>query len=304
VYIAGLYTSNFGRTSNAYRAAPPNAQMLRDQVTHHLESYHYIKKGQFTRKIREDGVKVFLDSGAFSAFTLGHEIDIGEYAEFIAENQDIVIMASVLDAIGDHEATFRNQQDLERRNLPRPVLPCFHFGEPMELAKYYADNYEYITIGGMVPVPNQKLGPWLDELWEYALTDKDGYAKTKVHGFGLTALPLMYRYPWYSVDSSSWVQAAANGLIQLPELLQKIDISARSPRAKDFLRHFSTYPQEARAYIEGLIRYYGLTPEELATDYKPRWALNAFAFDQIGKRMGDDHWRKPFRVKQPVLFAE
>ena len=49
-------------------------------------------------------IKWFLDSGAFSAFTQGAEIDIQEYIEFIKEHKDYLEAYANLDVIGDAEA--------------------------------------------------------------------------------------------------------------------------------------------------------------------------------------------------------
>jgi len=154
----------------------------------------------------------------------------------------------------------------------------------------------------MVPISTPRLEPWLDELWDRVLTDKDGYSRIKVHGFGLTARKLMSKYPWYSVDSSSWVQAAANGSIVLPEYDRAISISSRSPSRKTFGQHFNTMPPTAQAVVVERLAYYGLTLEDVQEEYKPRWALNAFTFDRLGRILGEDHWRKPFKSKQPLLF--
>lgn len=294
LYIAGLYASTFHINSKQYMRCSPNARALRDAVTHKLESYHYIKKGRFVEHLRKDKQKVFLDSGAFSAFTLGSTIDIEEYADYVKGHQDIIKMASVLDAIGDAEGTYHNLHKLEK--LGAETLPCFHFGEPFSLCEYYLRNYEYITIGGMVPVPNGKLRIWLDELWNTVLTDKDGIARRKVHGFGLTARSLVERYPWYSVDSSTWVQAAATGTIVFPELKQPVAISARSPSKKDFAKHYDTLDEQSRAKVDYLLHYYGLTLEEVRDTYHGRWALNCFSFARSGELLGDDHWLKPFRI--------
>lgn len=301
LYIAGIFTSNFQKDGTLYRKATPNAQAHRDNVRFHLESYHYIHKGRYVEHIRKEGLKVFLDSGAFSSFSLGVDVSIEAYAEFVKANQDIIKMASVLDAIGDPVGTFNNQNTLEK--LGAEVLPCFHYGEPLDLCEYYVRNYEYITIGGMVPIPNNKLEIWLDEVWDRVLTDKDGYSRIKIHGFGLTARKLMAKYPWYSVDSSSWVQVAANGGIVIPELPQPIAISDRSPSRKDWMRHYQTLAPVAKARVDDLLTHYGTTAEELATDYKSRWALNAFTYDRLGDILGEDHWRKPFRATQQGLFA-
>ena len=300
LYIAGIYTSNFQKDGNLYRLATPNARAHRDSVRYNLESYHYIHKGRYVEHIRKDGVKVFLDSGAFSSFSLGVSVSIEAYAEFIKANQDIIEMASVLDAIGDPVGTYHNQQTLER--LGAEVLPCFHYGEPLDLCEYYVRNYPYITIGGMVPIPNRKLEGWLDEVWDKVLTDKDGYSRIKIHGFGMTARDLMLKYPWYSVDSSSWVQAAANGNIVLPEFNQPLAISARSPNVKEFMKHYATLPPQSKEYVDQLLQYYGSSAEEMATEYKSRWAFNAFTYDRLGRILGEDHWRRPFRSTQEGLF--
>jgi hypothetical protein len=301
LYIAGLFSSHFQKDGNLYRKCSPNAQLLRDDVKWYLESYHYVSHGRYMERMRQDKVRIFLDSGAFSAFSLGATIDIGAYAEFVREHQDVIEMASVLDAIGDPLGTWNNQKELERRGVE--VLPCFHYGEPWDLCRYYAQHYPYITIGGMVPIPNKKLEGWLDELWGEVLTDKDGYAKVKVHGFGQTARNLIVKYPWYSVDSSSWVQAGANGMMILPEIERSIPVSARSPNTKVFDKHFDSYPVEEQKIILDLLAYYGLSLTEVRDDYPCRWALDAFSFHRLGVNLGEDHWRKPFRNPQPTLLG-
>jgi hypothetical protein len=300
LYIAGIFAAHFHHGGSGYQKTPPNAKLLRDSVKYNLESYHYIKKGNYVRNIKADGARIFLDSGAFSSFSLGVDVNINDYADFIKENKDFIDMASVLDAIGDPVGTFHNQNTLEKLGVE--VLPCFHYGEPWDLCEYYLNNYEYITIGGMVPIPNQKLEGWLDELWDKVLTDNDGYSRRKVHGFGLTARNLMEKYPWFSCDSSSWIQAASNGSIVLPEYDRAISVSARSPSRKNFGQHFNTMPKIAQDNVVALLEYYGLSLPEVQDTHMPRWALNAFTYDRLGDMLGDDHWRKPFSAAQGVLF--
>lgn len=300
LYIAGLYASHFHLSGNLYNQASDAAKWCRSHIGWNLESYHYIKKGRYVDRLREDGVKIFLDSGAFSAWSLGSEITIEEYAEFLKDNSDIVEMASVLDAIGDPVGTFHNQEKLEKLGVA--VLPCFHFGEPWDLCEYYVRNYDYITIGGMVPIPNQKLEPWLDELWSKVLVDKDGQSRIKIHGFGQTSRKLMQKYPWYSVDSSSWVQAASNGAINLLGIRGPIQISERSPKVKDFGQHYVTLPPAEKAIVDRELAEVGMEAKMCMEDYRNRWALNAYTFHHLGEVLGDDHWRKPFKAAQPLLF--
>ncbi len=275
LYNAGIYTSNFNLKGKVYSKLDDTEKYMRRCNQHFLESYHYIHRDSQVKKIRAEGVKVFLDSGAFSAFTQGVEIDIGKYCDYIHANEDIILFPSVLDAIGDADGTWRNQDEMERRGT-RP-LPCYHYGEPTEILDYYVSRYEYITIGGMVPISTPQLFTWLDRIWEEHLTNSDGTPKVKVHGFGLTSLPLMKRYPWYSVDSSTWVQWAANGMILAPGRAQ-LDVSNKSSRRKQAGQHLDSLAPMQTKQLEDEIRAFCIDPDRLREYYYSRWAWNAWAF--------------------------
>lgn len=284
LFNAGIFTSNFDKRGTVYAKLDDNEKIKRDSCANFLESYHYIHSQRYVDKIRTEGVKVFLDSGAFSAYTQKVTIDLPKYCEYIHANADIIECASVLDAIGTADSatdTWRNQDAMERLGV-RP-LPCFHYGEPIEVLKYYAANYEYITIGGMVPISTPQLRIWLDRIWADVLTDENGRPKIKVHGFGLTSLPLMFRYPWYSVDSSTWVQWAANGMILIPGKAGQVDVSNKSSRRKQANQHLDSLPEIATKAIEAEILSFGGDPDRLRDLYYARWAWNCWAFPEYAK---------------------
>lgn len=281
LFQAGIYTSNFNRAGRVYSRLDDTEKWMRNSVENYLESYHYIHRQRQVDRIRAEGIKVFLDSGAFSAFTQGVEIDIGEYCDYIHKNDDIILFPSVLDAIGDAEGTWKNQEEMERRGTN--PLPCFHYGEPLDLLRHYVANYAYITIGGMVPISTVQLKVWLDDIWRDILCDASGTPKTKVHGFGLTSLPLMMRYPWYSVDSSTWVQWAANGMILIPTRTGQLDVSNKSSRRKIFNQHLDSLSPQETAAIEDEIRSFHIDPDRLREYYYSRWAWNAWAFPWFAK---------------------
>ena len=193
-------------------------------------------------------VELFLDSGAFSAKSQGVEINLKEYIQFIKENESVINIYANLDVIGDAEATWKNQQKMERVGLH--PMPCFHYGEDLKWLKLYLDKYDYIALGGMVRGGTDLLIRWLDPLFANHLCDSAGIPKVKVHGFGLTSLPLMLRYPWFSVDSTSWVVTGRMGSIYIPryrsgewlydEQSWKIAVSNRSPNQKEAGQHIST----------------------------------------------------------------
>jgi len=161
-----------------------------------LLSYHYYKdKRPFIKELVASGVDVFIDSGAFSAQNAGKDIDIHDYIEFIKETEAITYAG--LDVIGSAEKTMLNQQVMEQAGL-KPI-PTFHMGGNVNDLYFLAQNYEYIAIGGMVF--SSKIEKWLDAVWKELLNINP---KIKCHAFGMTNIKLMAKYPWYSVDSSSF----------------------------------------------------------------------------------------------------
>jgi hypothetical protein len=289
LYNAGVINA-MPKNGNVVKATVGRELEMRLSNKYYLESYHYVGNPRMVEKIKEEGYRIFLDSGAFSAMTMGINIDINRYCDYIHENKDIIEMASVLDAIGDSDQTWRNQDYMERQGIN--PLPCFHYGEPTDVLDYYVKNYEYITIGGMVPISTPQLKIWLDRLWAEHLTHSDGRPKVKVHGFGLTSLPLMMRYPWYSVDSSTWVMWAKSGAILLPDGRgRQLYISARSSTRKQKDMHVDNMAEIITETIERKIWDQGIDPERLRNMYEPRLAWNVWAFPELAHRKSWDDAR-------------
>lgn len=305
LFIAGIYTSNFGADSTMYhRLIDGELDDYHNCIDHNLESYHYIHRQSFVDKIRADGKKVFVDSGAFSSFSLGVDVDMHAYVQWLLENEDIVLkddgvwVASVLDAIGSDQGTFANQVAMEKLGVT--PLPCFHSYEDPRYLEYYVKNYDYITLGGLVPLSNKQMYDWLDMLWDRYLTDGAGRPLLKVHGFGVTSPDIMRRYPWYSCDSSSWVQVAANGGIYYNE--RALPISSNSPARKVEGQHFDTLPEMMQYKIAEDIVKAGYTVERLANEYYTRWIYNAASYTRLGRHIDQISGVRQFLLDQPGLF--
>jgi hypothetical protein len=255
-----------------------------------LESYHYVGTQKAVDVMRENGAKIFLDSGAFSAFTLGVELKIEDYVDYIKRNIDIIRfedgtpMFSVLDGIGDAKLTWDNQMNMEAMGC-RP-LPCFHMGEPNEYLEHYIKNYDYITLGGMVGASGKQLEIWLDRVWNKYLIDGAGKAKIKVHGFGITSIPIMSNFPWYSCDSSSWIQTAAFGGIVHPTF-GPLSVSSKSPARHEMGYHLCNLTPIEQDVIFSDLQKQGFDYERLATIYESRAAYNLWSYNQIGIQMAN-----------------
>ena len=214
-------------------------------------------------------VNLFLDSGAYSALTQQTTIDIKDYIAFIKEHKKYIDLYANLDVIAEAnndplkakadaaQATLKNQKIMEKAGLN--PLPVFHYGEPFDYLEKYLAKYPYIAIGGLVGVPTGLICPWLDVVFSKYICDSKGMPKVKVHGFGMTSLVLMLRYPWYSVDSTSWVVTGRMGSIYVPRFSNgkwiydvnshKIAVSTKNPNVTQSGKHISTLSPAQRKVV-------------------------------------------------------
>jgi len=151
---------------------------------------------------------ILLDSGGFVARTKGVEIKIEEYGDFIAQNKQYVFAYANLD-YKDTNRTLYNQNYLESRGL-HPV-PVYHVDEWLDkkydLLDSYLAKYPYVALGGAAKDKGGKsvLHPFLSAMFARSK------GKTRFHGFGITDVQYLKKYPFYSVDSTSWNQGGRYG---------------------------------------------------------------------------------------------
>lgn len=307
-YVAGVYTANFKVGGSLWNRLIPSEQEQRLYPKNLLESYHYIHRQTYVDSIRADGRKIFLDSGAFSAFTKGVNIDLPKYCDYIIRNEDIiekvdgVVMASVLDGIGDPLLTWQNQLKMEE--LGAKPLPCYHYGEDPRYLEWYIERYEYITLGGLVAQSDEQITMWLDRIWENYLTDGSGRPRLKVHGFGVSTAKLMRRYPWYSTDSSSWVQQARVGSMMLIPEAKNINVSDQSPNRRIEGQHLDNLNPPQRAAIEAKLRSHGVDTDRMRSTYLSRWCYDMYAYAKLGEIISEEKKGDPrFIPDQEGLFV-
>jgi hypothetical protein len=293
IFMAAVYTNGFMKTQKGSHDKLNEFEKTHFEVIPNvLESWHYVGKQRYVDDMRRNDAKVFLDSGAFSDWTMakkhntGLKLNVADYCAYIQRNMDILrvedgdLMASVLDGIGDPYKTYQNQLEMEWRGV-RP-LPCFHFGEDERYLEHYVKNYSYITIGGMVGKTQQQLMTWLDRIFDRYICDKSGRPRLKVHGFGLTSVTMMESFPWYSCDSSSWIQYAVYGHIFHPRY-NVITVSGKSPRRHDMGMHVTTLTDVERQFVYNEFANIGFDVERLMTVYESRAAVNMWSFKEINR---------------------
>lgn len=225
-------------------------------------------------------IQLFLDSGAFSAWTKGTDIDIDEYCDFVLKHINVIDAVANLDVIPGSWGSKLTKEEVERsakqgwenyrymlkRGVPQDKLVhIFHQGEDFKWLRRMA-KLPYIGLSPANDKTTEQKINWLDRCMRY-VTDEDGMPINKWHGFGVTSLKIMLRYPWYSVDSTSWVQGGRTGTIFVPryrngqwiydENSWKVVVSSRSPTTKEAGKHINTIPPKQKEVIEHYIHSKG-----------------------------------------------
>ncbi len=272
-------------------------------IDNRLLSYYYHGynevKNEPTQEARESasmGWSMFLDSGAFTAWTKDKNISVEKYADYLQASDGMWDLVSSLDNINDPEESYSNLKRLEE--LGCSVIPVFHAGEPEEYLQEYVANYPYVFMGGLVGAKVGNREKYLDHIWEKHLTNPDGTAKCMVHGFGLTDMILSRRYPWESVDSSSWLMTGVFGacLFWVDNSAIKVTFSDDSPDKHSMSSwHYRTLSHERPEYkkvVDAWLEEFGVTAEQCAVHYSYRDTVNAAFYAGLQTRGTDKFVRK------------
>jgi len=165
-----------------------------------LASYYYVRKwnpDKMGKVIRDKGIEWMLDSGAYSAKTLGEEIPLDEYIEFVKRHEQYLSGGYVtLDAIGSPSESKRNLETMLDAGLH--PLPVHVFGDTGERMDELFELSDLVCLGGLKrpgrgPAPKQ-----------YVLQKMEWANGRAVHWLGYTTQSHMTALRPYSVDSSSW----------------------------------------------------------------------------------------------------
>ena len=279
-------------------------------------------------KQRKLDLKIMLDSGAFSAWRLGDEIDLKAYIKYIKKNGHLFNSYVCLDTIPGANgrmdrstesinksaaASYKNHQIMKDAGLS--PIPVFHQGESWTWLERMVDEGEpYI---GVSPYLRSNIGDlikWLDQCFT-RLTDAQGRPVAKTHGFGATGHKVITRYPWHTADSTSWAIAPGYGLIKVPVIVDGIESAfqvcvtdARLP-ADVGTRHIDSLSSKEQDYVVDFLAGLGLTITDVRTSLDCRRAAYIGYLQHLEKIAGArifERKRATFLYKQggasPAVF--
>ena len=147
-----------------------------------------------------------LDSGAFTAHTLGKDIPLQTFIDdakrLMARAEHAPSEVFALDIIGDWKGSLRNTEEMWRQGVP--AIPCYHEGEPWHVLQTMAREYPKIALGGMVGAPANRKLKWVKECFARVWPKR-------IHGFGIFNQQALVAVPFESVDSANWAYPNIGG---------------------------------------------------------------------------------------------
>lgn len=150
--------------------------------------------GQNMRRFKEGGFDILFDSGAFSMWRRGIQIDIKEYCQYLLTNS--INKYIVLDKVGDHAETMKNQKIME--DIGMFPIPVYHLNSPIENLHEICEKYPYVCLGGTVGQPFKIRVDFFTKAFSH-------FPFHKFHGLGLTDARIFNSFPFYSIDSTTWL---------------------------------------------------------------------------------------------------
>jgi hypothetical protein len=211
-----------------------NHEPLLNELHNRLLSYHYMKGNLNTRyyeKFRHHYDNIVVDSGAFSVWNRGDVIDLEKYIDYCLEHLDKVDYVVNLDVIPatpgqkmippeeiERSASkgYENYFRMIERGVPKEkLIHVFHQNEDFKWLERMVKEMDYIGLSPANDRTTREKIIWLEDCMPY-VTDKEGHATVKFHGFAVTSFKLMKKFPWHSVDSATWGIAAGLGRVFIP----------------------------------------------------------------------------------------
>lgn len=197
-----------------------------------LCSYHYFRNKPLSVYMDQIGYRpeIMLDSGAYSAYTSGKQVNLDDYCAYIEANKDAITDYVSLDILGDSAASLEVWQEMRRRGFD--PIPVFHYEQPEHILEaYLAAGAKRIALGGTVPIRNKAaVAEWIRLItWQYP---------AQYHLLGSSSRRIINHCDIESADASTWIIGA---IVGRPRSIPGTDRAAKLKRAIYNMRSHLVY---------------------------------------------------------------
>lgn len=257
--------------------------------------------------------EIMLDSGAFTAFTLGDKVELDDlvamYTEALSKinkrcqvwliNLDVIpgeygrvsTAQEIADALTQSDANFRKL----RKRFGSRVLPVFHQTESEARLHDVVAMNDFVAMGFRQDFAEEHRIRCAEEALTYAHS-----RGVLVHGLATTGARMLARAPFDTVDSASWTMAAAMGNVSYIDesgKLAGIPVSLESPAQRLVRGHYNTLTPDEQRWIDARMRDAGSSIEAVQRSLSHRLLVNAHQLREWVRAMP-----RPALRSQPGLF--
>lgn len=236
---------------------------------------------------------------------------VERYMRFLSAYEDSIDVSVGMDIINNPKASYRVYCMMS--DLGYDVMPTLHGGADKKWLYKYLDRTDYIGLGGIgIDVKHSSMRNYFDSLFKLISNKKTGAPTVKFHGFAVTSSAYLKRYPWYSVDSSSWTKVAGYGQVVVPTFdssgynylnFKKIKVSDRSLLGVGGIGacHLGAMPKcisdLLRGYFEFVLGSELLDKDRVEDSNLLRQILNIFIYIILSEKI-NDHYKKFFNYSK------
>jgi hypothetical protein len=249
--------------------------------------------------------KLFIDSGAFTAWTKGKVLDVDNYISFLNENHEKIDIYAQIDVIPGERGrestqdevdeaaarTWENYQYMKELLIdPNKLLYAFHLGEPYDyLIQALKSKIPYIALGGLVGKTTERKEKFLAKCFKLV----DEYdPSVKIHIFGITKFDILEQHNITSADSTSHIQSGCTG-----NIICDYGVICLSDRKTFCPSQYIQLTPEYLAKVEKEVNKYGFTVEGLKQSTDDRILFNIMYMKQKA-----DNLKVIKRVRTKKLF--
>jgi len=279
IYLSGGGVAGVWRPVNEAILKWKGPRLLSNAYVRLLWSYC-----ELARSLDLRGSRLLVDSGAFTAWTKGLEVNRDALAKVFAgivERYDHLfdeLHLINLDRIPGRYGTTATREEIadamvESMNnyrwlcerFPGRVLPVFHQDEPEDYLQELEALTDYVCLSPRNDVAERLRVQWAQQM----------HGRKRYHGLATTGNRIMETVEWYSVDSASWVMVGGMGNIMWMrgERLTNLSVSDSSPNLRKFDKHLQTHALSR--VIADTIAARGYDPVRMASRDTDRYIWNA-----------------------------
>jgi hypothetical protein len=272
-------------------------------------------------------VDLMLDSGAYSSWARQKPISFEGYIQFVKDHEDYLYSYVNMDVIPGAPGRKRTQDEVEQsaklsyanfeimKSHGLKPMPVFHHGEDFSWFERLLKGGEtYIGISRSGSSSVSHLVPWFDRIFSM-ICDAKGQPQIRTHGLGVTNAQLLFRYPWTTVDSTSWVMSGVFASLLIPPYVNGKPCYSRPPvsvKLSDIKsggkRQFEAMGDMSRELVERFLREeVKLSISEVRNLARERFRVGLTYFQRLAKHLEPfnfAHRRGPQFMKGRAITRE